>query len=40
MDVAVFFLPIALVVGQYFASIRKPRLAHSPLECAEPRRRA
>ena len=36
MDVAVFFIPLTLVVAQYFASRRTPVLARSPLDCGEP----
>lgn len=36
MDVAVFFLPLALVVAQYAASYRKPALARAPQECLDP----
>ncbi|SEG61157.1 hypothetical protein SAMN05421819_3784 [Bryocella elongata] len=38
MDAAIFFLPIALVVAQYFTSYgqRRQELARAPQECGDP----
>jgi len=38
MDAAIFFLPIALVVAQYFTSsgLRTPAVARSAQECGDP----
>jgi hypothetical protein len=36
MDAVVFFLPVALVVAQYFTSYGRPKVARSEQECGDP----
>lgn len=36
MDAAIFFLPLALVVAQYFTSYGQRKVARTPQECGDP----